>query len=96
MVGDKKIQVMVVDDHPIMRDGLQETLTLSGEFDVVGLAGDGTEAVRKAQCLRPDVIVMDVMMPGRDGVEACREIIELLPQTRVLMLTASTEGGRGY
>ena len=57
----------------------------------MGQAGDGEQAVRTAEDLGPDVIVMDVMMPHKDGVEACREIMELLPDTRVLMLTASTE-----
>ena len=86
-----RIQVMVVDDHPIMRSGLQDALEASGRFEVVGQAGDGEEAVMTAQELRPDVIVMDVMMPRKDGIDACREIRELLPDTRVLMLTASTE-----
>ena len=87
----KRIRVMLVDDHPIVRDGLQEVLERSGEFEVVGQAGDGEQAVRTAEDLGPDVIVMDVMMPHKDGVEACREIMDLLPDTRVLMLTASTE-----
>ena len=63
----------------------------SEEFEVVGSARDGVEAVRAASELSPDVIVMDVMMPGKDGVEACREIMESAPGTRVVMLTASTE-----
>ena len=54
-------------------------------------AADGLEAVRTAEESRPDVIIMDVMMPGKDGVEACRDILDLLPDTKVLMLTASTE-----
>ena len=91
MPDENRIRVMVVDDHPLVRDGIQEALRLSDEFDVVGAAGDGAEAVRIAPCLRPNVVVMDVMMPGMDGVDACREIIESLPDTRVLMLTASTE-----
>ena len=86
-----RIRVMVVDDHPIMRDGLRDALEASGRFEVVGLAEDGEESVREAQNLRPDVIIMDVMMPGKDGIEACREIMELLPETRVLILTASNE-----
>ena len=60
------------------------------DFEVVGSAADGVEAVRMAHSLAPDVIVMDVMMPNKDGVDACREIMELLPETKVLMLTAST------
>ena len=87
-----RIRVMVVDDHPIMRDGLRDALEASGRFEVVGQAEDGEEAVRTVEGLGPEVIVMDVMMPGKDGIDACREIMELLPDTRVLMLTASTEG----
>ena len=85
------IRVLLADDHPIMREGLQVMLERSGEFEVVGHARDGVEAVKAASELSPDVIVMDVMMPKKDGVEACREIMESLPGTRVIMLTASTE-----
>ena len=83
--------VMLVDDHEIMRDGLREILERSGDFEVVGQAGDGAAAVRAAQSLRPDVIVMDVMMPLKNGIDACREITDMLPDTRVLILTASSE-----
>ena len=86
-----RIRVMVVDDHPIMRNGLRDTLEASGRFAVVGLAEDGEEAVRTVEEVDPQVIVMDVIMPNKDGIDACREIMELLPNTRVLMLTASTE-----
>ena len=85
------IRVMLVDDHPIMRSGLRQVLEDSGGFEVVGQAADGAAAVAAAQQSRPDVIVMDVMMPRKDGVEACRDILELLPDTKVVMLTASTE-----
>ena len=85
-----RIKVMLADDHPIMRDGLRDALQGEGGFEVVGMAADGVEAVRMAQSVAPEVIVMDVMMPNMDGVDACREIMELLPDTRVLMLTAST------
>ena len=87
----ERIRVMVVDDHPIMRDGLRDALDGEDDLEVVGVAGDGVEAVRTAQRVGPDVIVMDVMMPGKDGVDACREVMELLPETKVLMLTASTQ-----
>ena len=83
--------VMIADDHSIMRDGLKEVLERSGAFEVVGYAQDGVVAVEVAQSLRPDVIIMDVMMPEKDGIEACREIREALPDTRVLILTASTD-----
>ena len=91
MSSADRIRVMVVDDHPIMRNGLRDTLEASGRFEVVGLAGDGAEAVGTVEALKPQVIVMDVIMPNKDGIDACREIMELLPDTRVLMLTASTE-----
>ena len=84
-------RVMLVDDHSIMRDGLQEVLERSGEFEVVGQAGDGVAAVAAAESLRPDLIIMDVIMPLKNGIDACREIMDLLPETRVLMLTAATE-----
>ena len=82
-------RVMLVDDHEIMRDGLREVLHRSGDFKVVGEAADGDAAVRIAQELKPDVIVMDVMMPLKNGIDACREITETLPDTRVLILTAA-------
>ena len=87
----RRIRVLVADDHAVTREGLQRMLERSEEFEVVGLAGDGVEAMKAASELSPDLIVMDVMMPRKDGVEACREIMESLPETRVLMLTASTE-----
>ena len=91
MQPERLIRVMVVDDHPIVVNGLRDVLEDSGRFDVVGQAADGEEAVNTAEALQPEVIVMDVMMPRKDGVDACREIMELLPDTRVLMLTASSE-----
>ena len=86
-----RTRVMVVDDHPIMRSGLRDVLEASGRFQVVGQAADGEEAVRTVEELEPEVIVMDVIMPNKDGIDACREIMEFLPETRVLMLTASSE-----
>ena len=91
MSSASRIRVMVVDDHPIMRSGLRDTLEASGRFEVVGQAEDGDEALRTVEGLQPQVIVMDVIMPNKDGIDACREIMELLPNTRVLMLTASSE-----
>ncbi|MDE2668244.1 MAG: response regulator transcription factor [Chloroflexota bacterium] len=91
MTSDERIRVMVVDDHSIVRDGLKYVLEQSGEFEVVGQAGDGEEAVRTAAEVSPDVVVMDVLMPRKDGVEACREIMEAAPETRVVMLTVANE-----
>ena len=84
------ITVMVVDDHPIVRSGLRDMLEDSGRFVVVGQAGDGEEALRLAEELKPQLVVMDVIMPGKDGIEACRELMALLPDTRVMILTAAT------
>ena len=90
MTSNERIRVMVADDHPLMRNGLRDALDGEEDFEVVGQASDGIEAVKVAERVEPDVIVMDVMMPGKDGVDACREIMDLLPDTQVLMLTAST------
>ena len=89
MAATDVIRVLVVDDHPVTRRGLRDTLADEEGFEVAGQAADGVEAVRAAQEAQPDVVVMDLFMPDMDGVEACREIMELLPDTRVLMLTAS-------
>ena len=89
MSTDERIRVMVVDDHEIVRVGLKQVLELSGEFEVVGQAADGEEAVRVAAEVSPDLVLMDVIMPRKDGVEACREIMESAPDVRVVMLTAS-------
>ena len=91
MSAGERIRVMIVDDHTVVRVGLKKILEQSGEFEVVGQAADGDEAVRVAADVSPDVVVMDVMMPKKNGVEACREIMESAPATRVLMLTSSTE-----
>ena len=91
LVESRRIRVLLVDDHSIMREGLQSMLAGSEELEVVGQARDGEEAVRAAAELLPDVVVMDVMMPNKDGVEACREIMDAAPDIRVVMLTASTE-----
>lgn len=91
MTSGQRIRVMVVDDHSIVREGLKHVLEQSGEFEVVGQAGDGEEAVRVAAEVSPDVVVMDVIMPRKDGVEACREIMESAPETRVVMLTVADE-----
>ena len=66
--------VVIVDDHELIRDGVREVLERSGEFKVVGEAGDGAAAVRVALSLKPDLIILDVMMPIKDGIEVCREI----------------------
>ncbi len=85
------VKVLVVDDHPIVRSGLRDLLEDSGRFVVVAQAGDGEEALRLAEETQPQVVIMDVIMPGKDGIETCRELMALLPETRVMILTAATQ-----
>ena len=86
-----KTTVMIVDDHAVVREGIAKLLEHSGDFEVVGLAADGEEAVGMVRELAPDVVIMDILMPVKDGIEACREIAASVPETRVLMLTASND-----
>nr|WP_281284439.1 response regulator transcription factor [Nonomuraea diastatica] len=81
------IGLLIVDDHPVVRDGLSSMFARDPEFEVLGEAADGAEAVRLAQALRPDVILMDLRMPGMDGVSAIRELAERGSEARVLVLT---------
>ena len=90
-MSESKIRVMIVDDHAIVREGISQVLEQSEEFEVVGQAGDGEEAVAQVRELKPDVVIMDILMPVKDGIEACRDIVAQTPETRVLMLTASNK-----
>ena len=83
------MRVMIVDDHRVVREGLRMAIEIEEDIDVVGEAGEGREAVEKAQELKPDLVLMDVMMPVMNGIDACQEIRNLMPETRVVMLTAS-------
>lgn len=89
--GNDKLRVLVVDDHALFRRGLQMVLEQEKDLDLIGEAGDGTEAIQKAQELMPDVVLMDVRMPRRSGIEATREIRDVLPHVKILMLTISDE-----
>ena len=99
------IKVMVVDDHQIMREGLKAVLSKRPDFEIIGEAADGSEAVSKAAELRPDIILMDVTMPYR-GLQATIDIMKQLPETKIIMLTISDEeedltgaikaGAKGY
>ncbi len=86
-----KIRVLLADDHSLFREGLRIILDAQPDFEVVGEAGDGLEVVVKAQELEPDLIVMDVTMPGCDGVEATQQIMAQFPDMTIVMLTIRDE-----
>ena len=85
--ASKRIRVLIVDDHSVVRDGLRALLVLQKDIEVVGEAVDGKDGVEKTGQLLPDVVVMDIVMPVMDGLEATRQIYRQFPQTRVLMLS---------
>jgi DNA-binding NarL/FixJ family response regulator len=88
---DQGLRVLIADDHALFRRGLQMVLKQEPDIEVVGEAEDGHEAVQKAQELMPDVILMDVRMPRRSGIEATKQVKDLLPHVKILMLTISDE-----
>jgi len=89
--ADQSLRVLIVDDHALFRRGLQMVLRQEPDIEVVGEAADGHEAVAKAQESMPDVILMDVRMPKRSGIEATQKIKEMLPHVKILMLTISDD-----
>ena len=103
---EKKITVLLVDDHSLVRRGFRRMLEDESDMEVVGEAGDGEESIKLAKKLHPQVVVMDCALPGMNGLQATRQIIEVLPETAVLMLSMHTEstwvrqaveaGAKGY
>ena len=87
----KKTRVLLADDHHLFREGLMNILNNQADFEVVGEANDGVEALVKSRKLRPDLILMDVTMPGSDGLEATQLIKRELPDVTIVMLTVSDE-----
>jgi DNA-binding NarL/FixJ family response regulator len=85
--GESVIRLLIVDDHPVVRDGLRGILESSPDFTVVGEAGDGAEAVTRAEALQPDVVLMDFRMPGTDGVSAIKQLVQRGATARILVLT---------
>lgn len=103
---EKKITVLLVDDHSLVRRGFRRMLEDESDMEVVGEAGDGEESVKLARQLHPQVVVMDCALPHMNGLEATRQIIEVSPETAVLMLSMHSEstwvrqaveaGAKGY
>lgn len=101
-----KVKILLVDDHPFVREGVRSCLHKHAEFEVVGEAGSGPEALAKAKEFVPDIIVMDIMMPGMSGLEATKCLREYCPTAKVLILTVHEKkeyvrevvqsGARGY
>jgi DNA-binding NarL/FixJ family response regulator len=101
-----EITCLIVDDHEVVREGLRLSLSRAPHIRVVGEAADGVSAIELVQRRKPDVVIMDVRMPGMDGLEATKEILKVLPDTAVLIFTAFSErsllargldsGARGY
>jgi DNA-binding NarL/FixJ family response regulator len=102
----ERVRVLLADDHALFREGLAGIINSQPDMHVIGEANDGLEAFVKAQELKPDLILMDVQMPGMDGIESARQIKQVLPQTIIVMLTvrgddnmlfeALKNGAQGY
>ncbi|MFD0341562.1 response regulator [Streptomyces sp. NPDC127117] len=90
-MADKIIRVLLVDDHQVVRRGLRTFLEIQDDIEVVGEAADGAEGVARTEELRPDVVLMDIKMPGTDGIEALRRLRELQNPAKVLIVTSFTE-----
>ena len=100
------IRILIVDDHPLFRDGLRALLESVADMQVIGETSTGDDAIAQAQALQPDVILMDIKMPGLNGIEATRRILQTSPHIRILILTMFEDdesvfasvraGARGY
>ncbi|SEO90463.1 two component transcriptional regulator, LuxR family [Paenibacillus sp. OV219] len=93
---EQPIKVLLVDDHEMVRIGLAAVLNTEDGIEVVGEASNGMEGIRLAQAYRPDVVLMDLVMEGMDGVETTRRLLELYPDCKVIVLTSYLDDGKMY
>ncbi len=96
MATGERIKVLIVDDHQVVRQGLRTFLDLNDDIQVVGEAGDGERAIEQVRELRPDVVLMDLVMPVLDGIEATRLLKALDPTIKVIALTSFTEDDKVF
>jgi NarL family two-component system response regulator LiaR len=96
MTEKKAIRILIADDHPVVRRGLISLINIQADMELVGEAVDGAEAVAKARSLQPDVILLDLMMPHKDGLEAIREIKQENPNAQILVLTSFAEDDKVF
>ena len=92
----KKIRILVVDDESVVREGIATIISLQKDMDVVGEARDGIQAMQSAQKFKPDVILLDLVMPKQDGLSTIPKLKEMLPESRILVLTSFAESDRVY
>ena len=86
-----KVRILIADDHAVLREGMRDLLNREKDFEVVGEAGDGEEAARLGKELKPDVVIMDIVMPKLNGIEATRLIKQVSPSSAILILTAYSD-----
>src|SRR5262249_6406509 len=101
-----RIEILIVDDHTVVRTGLKLLLDSEDDFEVVGEGGSGEEAIRQARLLKPDVVLLDVVMPGMSGIDAAPKVLEAAPKAQVVVLSMEDEpsyvrqafavGAKGY
>jgi NarL family two-component system response regulator LiaR len=96
MTNTPTIRILIADDHAVVREGLRTLITTKPGMEVVGEAADGIEAVSQARSLQPDVILLDMVMPHKDGLQAIKEIKQQNPKTRILVLTSFDDDERVF